>query len=338
MRCFWIATAAILCAAFGLPASAAPKSDSNQPRAPQPVAPSPAVQPPAPPPRRVEPPRSGNVERPPAARPNRPAHPKPPRTEDSARPIVRPGRPAPSSPPETARRDDHRKPDHPRPRHNNRVTYFYLDGFGYFPYYGYYPYDYPPAYIPYDYFIPAPVAPPLPPPLEDELPEPKPGALRGTNAQSVATAWKYIGYGDVLFSHQQYAEAGDRYRKASEISPQLADAWFRRGFALAAANRFEQSAAAFKRGLQLDSKWPQSDFGLDDLFDRNVAAKKVRLDAVVSAAVQKPTDFDRQFIAGVLLFFDGQTDRAARYFAQAQRVAGGDDSNYPPAFLAKEEK
>lgn len=316
--------------------------------------PRPAAQPS--PPLRSEPAR-------PAARPERPAEtvrpmyrsaPSQPSPATGRRIVLpdSPSRPRPSA--ETGRDRDRREFE--RREHGRRWArggtdvYLYVDGFGDSPYnYGYYgyfgngyPYDYPPVYVPAELFFGQPLGPTtdiLPqPPRDEEPPEPKPGALRGTNAQSVALAWKFINAGDLLFSRQQYAEANDRYRKASNAAPQLVDAWFRQGFALAATNRYELSSAAFKRALQLDATWPRASFDLDDLFGRNAAAKRVRLDAMADAAVQKPNDFERLFVLGVHLHFDGQTDRATKYFAQAQHVAGGDEASYPQAFLAKELK
>jgi tetratricopeptide (TPR) repeat protein len=312
--------AAMFWAILGGLALAAPKSDPTQP-----------------------PSQQGNIPPPPVARP----------PVEMPRPAaVRSVQPIPSSQPNLPAAARYRyqwEPDRPSPQHDGRAVYVYVDGYGRFPsYYGrgaaFYPYAYPPVYVPAEFFYGQPLGQtpayewppePQPPRRDEEPPEPKPGALRGTNAQAVALAWKFIDAGDLLFSHQRYAEANERYRAASDAAPQLADAWFRRGFALAATNRYELSAAAFKRGLQLDATWPRSHFGLDDLFGRNVAAKQVRLDAMADAAVLQPNDFERLFVLGVHLYCDGQTARAAKYFAQAQHVAGGDNANYPHVFLAK---
>ena len=313
MRRRWVAMAAMLWAILGGLALAGPRSDSTQP-----------------------PSQQGN-NAPPVARPpvetSRPA-----RFSESGGPAgVKWVRPAPSWQPNLSATAgfyrDRWESNRLWPRRDGRAVLVYVNGYGCYPYYGdAYPSDYPPVYVPAEYFYGPPE--PQPPRIEEPL-EPKPGALRGTNAQSVALAWKFIDAGDLLFSRQRYAEANERYREASDASPQLADAWFRRGFALAATNRYELSAAAFKRGLQLDPVWPRSAFELGDLFGRNVAAKQVRLDAMADAAVQKPNDFERLFVLAVHLYFDGQTDRAAKYFAQARRVAAADNINYPQVFLAK---
>ena len=58
----------------------------------------------------------------------------------------------------------------------------------------------------------------------------------------------------------------ERYRKASQSAPQLADAWFRQGFALSAMGRYDLAVTAIKRGLKLNPNWAKSDFDLKELY------------------------------------------------------------------------
>jgi len=169
------------------------------------------------------------------------------------------------------------------------------------------------------------IAPPAP---QKKLPD------RGTSPQSNNLAWKFIGYGDVLFGQQKYAEANDRYRKASRNAPQLADAWFRQGFAMAAIGRYDLAAGAIKRGLSLDPTWPKSAFRLNDLYGADEMARNAHLDGLAKAAEEKPTDGDLLFMVGVYLHFDGQADRARKFFQRAAEIAG-DDADYIKAFVGK---
>jgi len=167
------------------------------------------------------------------------------------------------------------------------------------------------------------IAPPAP---RKTLPD------RGTSPQSNNLAWKFLGYGDALFGQQKYAEANDRYRKASRSAPQLADAWFRQGFAMAAIGRYDLAVGAIKRGLSLDPTWPKSAFDLKDLYGADEMARNAHLDALAKAAEEKPTDGDLLFMVGVYLHFDGQADRARKFFQRAAEIAGDD---YVKAFLGK---
>lgn len=151
----------------------------------------------------------------------------------------------------------------------------------------------------------------------------KAAAERGTNAQSVARGWKFIGYGDALFQKQKYREALDRYRMASASAPQLGDAFLRQGFAYAATGRYDLAVKAFQRGLAIDPKLPQSDFKLGDLYgDDDV--KTGHLETLAKSAEDNPANVAQLFILGVYLHFDRQQDRAKPFFRRAADQAGGE--------------
>ena len=262
------------------------------------------------------------------------------------------------------------KPAQPAPQPPSGRPYYFFGGYspyiggayGCDPYYGGYRYPY--AYPLYDSYLPPLYLPPdelfgpraakrfigvddqsrlrpngniiLSPSRDnnDEAVEPKKGAQRGTNAQAVALAWKLIGFGDARFAEQKYSEANQRYRTASGNAPQLADAWFRQGFALAALGRYEQAVGAIKRGLKINPNWAKSDFNLKELYGADEMAKNAHRDALAEAAEAKPNDADLLFLLGVHLHFDGQADRAVKFFQRAKEIAG-DDAEHLKAFAAK---
>jgi tetratricopeptide (TPR) repeat protein len=159
---------------------------------------------------------------------------------------------------------------------------------------------------------------------------------RGSNAQSTALAGRFITFGDAQFAKRNFVEANNRYRTAARTAPQLADAWFRQGLALAAMGRFPQAADAIKHGLRIDPDWPNSDFTLDTLFEKTKPDQKAKesvLDALVAAANDKPHDADVLFMTGVFFHFDGQAKRAKTYFDRARQWVGKDAPSIKP-FLA----
>lgn len=155
---------------------------------------------------------------------------------------------------------------------------------------------------------------------------------RGTSPESLTLAGKFIGFGDNNFAAQRYNDANQRYKKAAEIAPGLADAYFRQGFALIAMGRYESAVKALKRGLDIEPKWAQYDFRLATLYRDSDMAKRAHLDALAKAATEAPTDVDLLFLVGVFLYFDGQTERAAPFF---QRAAQLGDSPHLKGFLAQ---
>jgi tetratricopeptide (TPR) repeat protein len=222
-------------------------------------------------------------------------------------------------------------------------------GYGYLYPYGWpYGYAYPPIYLPpgtlYGSQVSSPavsVNRPAPRPPRDqrqavpEPPEPNPADQRATNAQATALGQKYIGYGDAWFAKGKYFDANARYRDAARSAPQLADAYFRQGFALAALGNYDAAVKVMRRGLAIDPRWPDSPFRLDDLYGPNAAAKNTQFSALPRAAKEKPRDADAAFLLGVYYHFNGQPDLAAESFNRAARLLGG-HSQFIEGFLSKE--
>ena len=168
----------------------------------------------------------------------------------------------------------------------------------------------------------------------------KPASARGTGAKSLASAQEYIGIGDAKFAGGKYAEASQRYRKATQIAPQLADPWFRQGFAQAAIGdtdpkHYELAAVAIRRGLELKPEWPKSNFRISELYGGDDQAKTDHIEALAKAAEAQPNNGDLMFLVGVHLYFDGRPDRAAPFFKRAAEVSAGDKSYLRP-FLGEE--
>jgi len=169
----------------------------------------------------------------------------------------------------------------------------------------------------------------------------KPASTRGTSAKSLASAQDYMRFGDTKFAGAKYAEASQRYRKAAQIAPQMADPWFRQGFAQAAmgdkdAKHYELAAVAIRRGLELKPEWPKSNFRISELYGGDDQAKTDHIEALAKAAEAQPSNGDLMFLVGVHLYFDGRPDRAAPFFKRAAELSGGDKSHLKP-FLGNEE-
>ncbi len=253
----------------------------------------------------------------------------------------------------------HRGSIHFRPRHYGAYRHYPYSPYGYG--YGYYryPYSYPYYSRAYrGYYYPGPVFLPaetlygpeamkrfmgvdhwfrrgsnvnvIVTPNQDNEPAenaagPQHLPQRAPDQRATLLAWKFIGYGDAHFGNQKYAGANQRYRKATGAAPQLADAWFRQAFALAAMDRHELAVRAIKRGLKLEPDWAKSDFRLGELFGGNEPAKTAHVDALAKASEENPNDADLLFLLGVHLHFDGKPQRAAPFFQRAKQLLGGDD-------------
>jgi tetratricopeptide (TPR) repeat protein len=219
----------------------------------------------------------------------------------------------------------------------------YLDGYGYgygfdiAPYsYGYAQFGVYPLIVPGEQFFLGPAIrgflqnaearaaanqPPVvivPPDAGNGVANPPAAKLRASNAETLLLATKVIGFGDEHFKHQRYREALDRYRKATETAPDLVEAYFRHGQALAALGKYDVAAAAFKRGMRLSADWPEADFKLRELYGNNQLAQQSHLEAVAGAASMQPADGDLLLIVALQLYFGDQQARALPIFKKAE--------------------
>jgi tetratricopeptide (TPR) repeat protein len=131
------------------------------------------------------------------------------------------------------------------------------------------------------------------------------------------------------------AEAYDRYKKAAEAAPDLSEPYFRQGHTLAALRRYEQAAAAFRRGLALRPDWAAGGFRLSDMYRDRDAARLATLDTLQRMAEVQPDDVNVQFVAGVQFFFDGQVEQARKHFERAKAL-GEPAQNVEPFLKARQ--
>lgn len=144
--------------------------------------------------------------------------------------------------------------------------------------------------------------------------------LRTSNAEAVARARQFIGFGDEHFRTQEFSEAYQRYKKAASAAPDLADAFFRQGFSLLAMGRYEPAARVFKHGLTLKPDWAKSTFRLGELYGDNRLAKSTHLERLAAEATEHPQNADLMLLLGLGLHFDGQAERARPFFEHAAEL------------------
>lgn len=153
---------------------------------------------------------------------------------------------------------------------------------------------------------------------------------RATNAQSVALCHRFIALGDDYFGNQKYVSAYQRYAEAISAGPRESVAYLRQGISLVALGRYVQASRVLKRGVALDAGMDGSNFRLDNIYGANRMAKQAHLDALAKAAGDQPGDPDLLFLVGILVHFDGQSDRARPFFQRAAQLVGNDHGHLDP--------
>lgn len=154
--------------------------------------------------------------------------------------------------------------------------------------------------------------------------------VKFSNARSRDVAKQFLDFGDTLFQQQRFQEALQRYRTAAINAADVPEVFFRQGHAYVAVNQFDLAARAFKRALQLRADADRENFKLDDIYADNRIAKSTHLETLAQRALSNPNDADAFFLIGVFLHYDGQAERAAKFFRQAENLAGGDDQHLRP--------
>jgi tetratricopeptide (TPR) repeat protein len=167
-------------------------------------------------------------------------------------------------------------------------------------------------------------------PLQDQAVRLK---VRTSNAESRRRADRYIALGDELFQKHQWHSALQKYKLAGQLAPDVAECFWRQGHALIAVNQFGQAAATFRRALLLDDDATRGGFELKLLYADGVAAKNSHLEALAGEALASTVSSDAYFLIGVTLHYDGQTERAHKFFERAAALSA-DDGRLVESFLA----
>lgn len=167
---------------------------------------------------------------------------------------------------------------------------------------------------------------------DDDQDEPAPRPIvRPANAAATARARQFVAFGDERFREQDFSLAYQRYKKAAQAAPDLAEAYFRQGLAHIALGHYPSAAAAIKRGLAFQPRWAGSDFRLDQLYGDNRLAKTNHLERLADAAANDADNADLLFLVGIELHFDGQAARARPFFERAADL--GQDAGLLKDFL-----
>lgn len=160
-----------------------------------------------------------------------------------------------------------------------------------------------------------------PSPAMGTIAVPKRAVIRSSTVAGRSKARQQVKLGDAAFLAGRYVDALTRYRTASEAAPDNADAHFRKGHAYIANGKYELAATSFRRGLELDPTANLAGFRLGDLYGVDSVAKGVHLENLAAAALMDEDSADSYLLLGLMLRFDGESDRAEKFFAKAAALS-----------------
>jgi tetratricopeptide (TPR) repeat protein len=105
----------------------------------------------------------------------------------------------------------------------------------------------------------------------------------------------------------------------------MAEAYMRQAFVHVAIGQYESAAKAFRRGLGLRSNWRGAALRLDTIYGGADLPKMQHLANLAKAVEDNPFDSDLLLVLGLVLYFDGQIDRAQLCFSRLSQLGGDDD-------------
>jgi len=146
--------------------------------------------------------------------------------------------------------------------------------------------------------------------------------LRVSNPESRRRAERYLADGNEQFRGQNYHGALQRYKLAANAAPDLAEPYWRQGHALVATHNFELAPGAFKRAIALTDDVSRGGFRLDELYDGAAMSKARHLESLAGWAIEREDLADPYFLLGLFLTYDGQPERAEKFFQRAADLAG----------------
>lgn len=143
------------------------------------------------------------------------------------------------------------------------------------------------------------------------------GKLPISGLDSRQRAMQFVAFGDARFQAQEFHAALERYKTAASLAPELAEPYWKQGFARLGLGQLDGSVDSFRRGLTLDPAWPKSDFRLENLYGRDRVAREMHLEVLGRTALEKPEDAAPHFLLGVLLHWGGHAEVSRRMLEKA---------------------
>lgn len=133
---------------------------------------------------------------------------------------------------------------------------------------------------------------------------------------------RFQAQGDEAFRKQDFQRAYDRYKQATLTAKDNGAAQMRMGYTLVALGQYSRAVEYFKRGLFVDPALAITGPAPSELYGDNNLAWSSHLSKVTGWVREDIRDYERVFLLGMLLYFDGDT-RARELLEKAYQLSGG---------------
>jgi hypothetical protein len=133
---------------------------------------------------------------------------------------------------------------------------------------------------------------------------------------------RFQAQGDEAFRKQDFQRAYDRYKQATLTAKDNGAAQLRMGYTLVAIGQYSRAIEYFKRGLEVEPSLAATGLSPTELYGDNNLAWSSHLAKVTAWVREDIRDYNRVFLLGLLLHFDGDT-RANEMLEKAYQLSGG---------------
>jgi Tetratricopeptide repeat len=166
--------------------------------------------------------------------------------------------------------------------------------------------------------MPLPDPPPAKPEPPAKPPEPPmPPMPPAPEKDPIAENERLLKQGREAFAAREYGRAVQRFRQATRIAPQRAQAHFLLAQALLALGKYHEAVDAIDAGVALNPNWPNERFQPLQMYGANVADYPDHLRRLEDTLTANPGDPVLLFLTGYQLWFDGRRDESRRLFQRA---------------------
>lgn len=145
--------------------------------------------------------------------------------------------------------------------------------------------------------------------------------VRTSSPEYRRRADQFLAQGDSLFKEQQYHQAAQRYKLATEAAPDMPESYWRLGHAYMASNRIDLAAASFKRALRTGGDLGRDGFQLKKLYGDANVARESHLESLAENALARTEDADPLLVMAVTLHFSGEAGRAQKFFERVRQLS-----------------
>lgn len=147
-----------------------------------------------------------------------------------------------------------------------------------------------------------------------------PPQRRRSNLTARAQARRWMQAGDNQFVEQKFNGAMQRYQSAAKAAPDMAEPYFRLAHTWIALGQVDRAYKAVTEAISRGADLQRSGFSLGELYGDNHVARNAHIEGLAGRALDDPSNAAILFLIGYTLRYDGQAERADKFFQQAVRL------------------